>query len=185
MDAWTAAAGLSDGPLFRRVRRRKYPEKIREALSERMIWHIVMKYARYGRFRRSAEGNGRSPQEVGSMRCGPTMVASLFYETEDNRIMVMDYTVDGVSFVPGQAVRLADKQIFYPGNSYMDIAPDGRRVAVLITPENEGQSKRNLPAQLLRRAAQKNAGEMTGENRGAGQLTARPSLGCSRPQALP
>jgi integrase len=27
IDAWTAAAGLSEGPLFRRVRRRKYPEK--------------------------------------------------------------------------------------------------------------------------------------------------------------
>jgi hypothetical protein len=26
-DAWTAAAGLSEGPLFRRVRRRKYPER--------------------------------------------------------------------------------------------------------------------------------------------------------------
>jgi site-specific recombinase XerD len=45
-EGWTAAAGLSEGPLFRRVRRRKYPEKIEEALSERMIWHIVMKYAR-------------------------------------------------------------------------------------------------------------------------------------------
>jgi integrase len=45
-DAWTAAAGLSDGPLFRRVRRRKYPEKTPVALSERMIWHIVTKYAR-------------------------------------------------------------------------------------------------------------------------------------------
>jgi integrase len=29
-DAWTAAAGLSEGPLFRRVRRRKYPEKTRK-----------------------------------------------------------------------------------------------------------------------------------------------------------
>jgi len=46
IDAWTAAAGLSEGPVFRRVRRRKYPEKTPEALSERMIWHIVTKYAR-------------------------------------------------------------------------------------------------------------------------------------------
>jgi site-specific recombinase XerD len=46
IDDWTAAAGLSDGPLFRRVRRRKYPEKTPAALSERMIWHIVTKYAR-------------------------------------------------------------------------------------------------------------------------------------------
>ena len=46
INAWTAAAGLSDGPLFRRVRRREYPEKTPVALSERMIWHIVTKYAR-------------------------------------------------------------------------------------------------------------------------------------------
>ena len=46
IDDWTAAAGISNGPLFRRVRRRKYPEKTPEALSERMIWHIVTKYAR-------------------------------------------------------------------------------------------------------------------------------------------
>ena len=46
IDAWTAAAGLSKGPLFRRVRRRKYPEKTPAALSERMIWHVVTKYAR-------------------------------------------------------------------------------------------------------------------------------------------
>jgi integrase len=37
IDAWTAAAGLSEGSLFPRVRRRKYPEKTPEALSERMI----------------------------------------------------------------------------------------------------------------------------------------------------
>jgi integrase len=35
IDAWTAAARLSEGPLFRRVRRRKYPEKTPTALSER------------------------------------------------------------------------------------------------------------------------------------------------------
>jgi len=46
IDAWTAAAGLSEGPLFRRVRHRKYPEKTPVALSERMTWHIVTKYAR-------------------------------------------------------------------------------------------------------------------------------------------
>jgi integrase len=32
IDAWTVAAGLSEGPLFRRVRRRKYPEKTPAAL---------------------------------------------------------------------------------------------------------------------------------------------------------
>jgi len=46
IDAWTAAAGISEGPLFRRVRRREHPEKTPTALSERMIWHNVTKYAR-------------------------------------------------------------------------------------------------------------------------------------------
>jgi hypothetical protein len=46
IDAWTPAAALSDGALFRRVRRREYPEKTPAVLRERMIWHIVTKYAR-------------------------------------------------------------------------------------------------------------------------------------------
>jgi integrase len=41
IDAWTAAAGLSEGRLFRRVRRGEYPEKTPAALSERMIWHLT------------------------------------------------------------------------------------------------------------------------------------------------
>jgi hypothetical protein len=44
-------AGLSDGPLFRRVRRREYLEKTPTALSERMIWNIVTKYAAANRTR--------------------------------------------------------------------------------------------------------------------------------------
>jgi integrase len=46
IDTCKATARFIGGPLFRRVRRRKYPEKTPEALSERMIWHIVIKYAR-------------------------------------------------------------------------------------------------------------------------------------------
>ena len=46
IDEWTAAAGVTDGPLFRRVRHRKYPQSTPAALSERMVWHVVMKYAR-------------------------------------------------------------------------------------------------------------------------------------------
>ena len=46
LDAWTGAAGITGGPLFRRVRARQYPEQTPKALSERMVWHVVMKYAR-------------------------------------------------------------------------------------------------------------------------------------------
>ncbi len=46
IEDWTGAAGIAAGPLFRRVRDRRYPADTPVALSERMIWHVVMKYAR-------------------------------------------------------------------------------------------------------------------------------------------
>ena len=59
----------------------------------------------------------------------------LFYETADNRIMVVDYTVDGASFVPGKPRLWSEKQLFYPGGSNLDLAPDGKRFLVLTLPE--------------------------------------------------
>jgi serine/threonine-protein kinase len=55
----------------------------------------------------------------------------LFYEREDNRIMVVDYTVDGATFVPGKPRLWSDKQLFYTGTMNFDLAPDGKRFAVL------------------------------------------------------
>ena len=59
----------------------------------------------------------------------------LFYETLDNRIMVVDYSVSGASFVPGKPRLWSDKQLFYPGLSNLDLAPDGKRFVVLTLPE--------------------------------------------------
>jgi serine/threonine-protein kinase len=59
----------------------------------------------------------------------------LFYETTDNRIMVVDYTVDGASFVPGKPRLWSDKQLLYFGTSNVDLAPDGKRFVVLSLPE--------------------------------------------------
>lgn len=59
----------------------------------------------------------------------------LFYETADNRIMVVDYSVNGGSFVPGKPRLWLDKQLFYAGTSNLDLAPDGKRFAVLALPE--------------------------------------------------
>jgi site-specific recombinase XerD len=42
--AWVAAAGITGGPLFRRIR--SSPKTAHHSLSERMVWHIVAKYAR-------------------------------------------------------------------------------------------------------------------------------------------
>jgi serine/threonine-protein kinase len=62
----------------------------------------------------------------------------LFYETPDNRIMVVDYTVSGDSFVPGKPRLWSDRQIYYPGNSNLDLAPDGKRFVVFTMPESAG-----------------------------------------------
>ena len=59
----------------------------------------------------------------------------LFYETADNRIMAMDYTVDGASFLAGKPRLWSDKQLFYTGTSTVDLAPDGKRFAVLRQPQ--------------------------------------------------
>jgi Tol biopolymer transport system component len=73
----------------------------------------------------------------------------LFYETTDNRIMVLDYTVNGDSFVPGKPRLWSGKQIFYPGSSNLDLAPDGRRFAVLTAPEAAGGEKGSLHVTML------------------------------------
>jgi serine/threonine-protein kinase len=58
----------------------------------------------------------------------------LFYETADNRIMVVDYSIDGGSFIPGKPRLWSDRQLFYLGTSNLDLAPDGKRFAVLDLP---------------------------------------------------
>jgi hypothetical protein len=59
----------------------------------------------------------------------------LFYETEDHRIMVVDYTVSADSFLPGKPRLWSEKQIFYAGGSNLALAPDGKRFAVFPMPE--------------------------------------------------
>jgi serine/threonine-protein kinase len=63
----------------------------------------------------------------------------LFYEAADNRIMVADYTVNDGSFVRGKPRPWSDKELFYAGGSNLDLAPDGKRFAVLALPETPGE----------------------------------------------
>jgi Tol biopolymer transport system component/predicted Ser/Thr protein kinase len=64
----------------------------------------------------------------------------LFYESADNRIMVLDYSVQGSSFVPGKPRLWSDKQLFFPGLPNLDLAPDGKRFAVLAQPETSSSA---------------------------------------------
>jgi serine/threonine-protein kinase len=73
----------------------------------------------------------------------------LFYETTDNRIMVVDYTVTGASFVPGKQRLWSDKQLFYTGSTNLDLAPDGKRFAVLAHPDTPPGEKGTVHVTML------------------------------------
>jgi serine/threonine-protein kinase len=73
----------------------------------------------------------------------------LFYETTDNRIMVMDYKAEGASFVPGKPRLWTDQHLFYTGALNMDLAPDGKRFIVLSTPEAAGGGKESVHVTML------------------------------------
>jgi serine/threonine-protein kinase len=73
----------------------------------------------------------------------------LFYETPGSRIMVVDYTVSGDSFVRGKPRLWSDRQIYYPGVSNLDLAPDGKRFAVLTMPETAGGQKGSVHVTML------------------------------------
>jgi serine/threonine-protein kinase len=73
----------------------------------------------------------------------------LFYETADNRIMVVDYTVNGNSLAPGKPKLWSDVQLFYPGNLNLDLAPDGKRFIGYIAPETGGDGKNAVHVTML------------------------------------
>jgi serine/threonine-protein kinase len=61
----------------------------------------------------------------------------LFFETADNRIMVVDYHVEGNAFVHSKPRLWSDARLFYSGNLNLDLAPDGKRFLALWEPEPE------------------------------------------------
>jgi serine/threonine-protein kinase len=72
-----------------------------------------------------------------------------FYESLDNKIMVVDYAVQGDSFVAGKPVQWSDKQIFFTGTRNLDLAPDGKRFAVFMLPESEPGAKGSVHVTML------------------------------------
>jgi hypothetical protein len=45
--------------------------------------------------------------------------------------------VEGGSFVTGKPRLWSDRQLFYPGTTNLDLAPDGKRFAVLYVPPSK------------------------------------------------
>jgi hypothetical protein len=75
--------------------------------------------------------------------------SELFYETPDYRIMVVDYSVEGGSFVPGKPRLWSDKQLFFNGGSNLDLAPGGKRFAVLALPDTPPGDKGTVHVTML------------------------------------
>ena len=65
----------------------------------------------------------------------------LFYETSDNKIMVLPYKVEASSFIPGKARLWSDTRLFDPGGPNLDLAPDGNRFVVFSPAEADPTAK--------------------------------------------
>jgi len=71
----------------------------------------------------------------------------LFYRTEDQRIMVVNYTVKGEAFIPQRPRSWSDRRIANIGGAAnLDLAPDGKRFIVLIPAEvtDASESQRDV-----------------------------------------
>jgi serine/threonine-protein kinase len=73
----------------------------------------------------------------------------LFYEAIDNRIMVVDYTLDGASFIAGRPRLWSDKPLVFFGTINISLAPDGKRFAALSMPETSGGEKGSVHVTML------------------------------------
>ena len=77
----------------------------------------------------------------------------LFYETPDNRIMVATYSAKGESFVPDRPRLWSATRIYDPPSGplvwNLDLAPDGKRFAVLRRPESTGEQKGSVHVTFL------------------------------------
>jgi serine/threonine-protein kinase len=63
--------------------------------------------------------------------------------------MVVDYTVNGDSFVVGKPRLWSQAQIFFTGSSNLALAPDGKRFAVFPMPEAAGPDKGSVHVTFL------------------------------------
>jgi Tol biopolymer transport system component/DNA-binding winged helix-turn-helix (wHTH) protein len=76
----------------------------------------------------------------------------LFYvDRYTKKLMVVNYKIAGDSFVPGEPTVWCEKPIFDFGELYAyDVAPDGKRVAVVLYPDGSAQPKPATTLTFLR-----------------------------------
>jgi serine/threonine-protein kinase len=74
----------------------------------------------------------------------------LFFLGLDQRIRVVEYTVDGHSFSPGKPEVWSESRVADLGvNSAYDLAPDGKRFAVILNADQVGESNRRTNVTVL------------------------------------
>ena len=73
----------------------------------------------------------------------------ILYETLDNRIMIVDYKVEGGAFAAGKPRLWSDRQLFFSGTSNLDLAPDGKHFAVFSLPEAAPGAKGSVHVTML------------------------------------
>src|SRR5450759_187348 len=96
----------------------------------RWIAYLSNESGRFEIYVRPFPGRGRGKWQIstggGLYAIWSNNGRELFYESLDNRIMVLDYTGNGDSFVPGKPRLWSDKQIYYAGVTNLALAPDGK-----------------------------------------------------------
>jgi serine/threonine-protein kinase len=100
-------------------------------------------------FPAASEGKWQISTGGGLYACWSNNGRELFYETTDLRIMVVDYTVAGTSFMPGEPRLWSDTHLFYTGTSNLDLAPDGKHFIVLALPEAASAEKGSVRVTML------------------------------------
>jgi serine/threonine-protein kinase len=100
----------------------------------------------------------------------------LFYRTEDDRIMVATYVTKGATFAADRPKPWSEKRLANTGlTPSFDLAPDGRRFAVLMPGEPRaarGTNPRHTRDELLRRAAAARARDKMTVTDGSGFIIA-------------
>jgi len=89
----------------------------------------------------------------------------LFFQTLNNHITAAAYAVKGDSFVAEEPRMWSEQQLggTVGGGKNIDLAPNGKRIAALMTRRRgqgraRGSESRRLPLELLRRTAAQSAG---------------------------
>src|SRR5260370_4220998 len=92
---------------------------------------IFRKYT-CGRFPRGRAAEGGFQRVAASTHCGPATGGNSFFQTNDQRVMTVSYTVKGDSFIPGKPPMWSEARLANLSVPNYDLAPNGKRIAAML-----------------------------------------------------